>query len=516
MYNIIKLIKKSYKRGILRLQFFQSILGIFKYNFNLDYKAIEHDQLLAAGEKLPIIIFMNIFIGTIAIIMIWSDVPYEFLFGWIFLLSISSLLRFALYLTYKKSQTETVQRWNNYFLATSFFSGITWGLIGLLIEYYLAEAHQGFEVFILGAMAVGSIVTATFIRWNYLAFMIPMLLFPTLYYFFQTDPYHHFMGVMILFFMLVMSISSINFRNIQAEKLISFKHLTNSQQRLKEITSSMGEGIYVIDKNGNLEFMNAEAENILGWSFEETKNSDLHNLIHIHYDEDASECIVKKAYQKGEKNHSENDFFKRKNGEIFPVSITAAPINVNHDTSGAVVIFRDITERKALEKQLSDLALHDKLTGLYNRGSFDDKLDYELARAHRYHRNLSLLMLDIDFFKKVNDTYGHQAGDNVLKEIAHIIKRSVRGSDYAARFGGEEFMVILPETESTKAFELAERIRKTLENKPITISENETIHVTTSIGVATSSKGVTAKKLMKSVDQALYKAKNNGRNQVCN
>ncbi|MBU0632665.1 diguanylate cyclase [bacterium] len=497
------------------MQFFKSILNIFKYNFNLDYKAIELDQLLAAGEKLPVIIFMNMFIGTISIIMIWSSVPYRFLFGWVVLLILSLLLRFLLYLTYKKSSIETIGQWNIYFLATSFFSGITWGLIGLIIEIYLAEAHQGFEVFILGAMAVGSIVTATFIRWNYLAFMIPMLLFPTVYYFLQSDPYHHFMGVMILFFMLVLSVSSINFRNIQAEKLISFKHLSNSKQRLKDITSSMGEGIFVIDKEGNLEFMNAEAEHILGWSFEEAKNTNLHNLIHIHLDEDASECIVKKAYQEGEKNHSEDDFFQRKNGEIFPVSITAAPINVNHDTSGAVVIFRDITERKALEKQLSDLALHDKLTGLYNRGSFDEKLDYELSRAHRYHRNLSLLMFDIDFFKKVNDTYGHQAGDDVLKEIAHIIKRSVRGSDYAARFGGEEFMVILPETESTKAFELAERIRKTLEAEPIQIAENETIHVTTSIGVATSTKGITAKKLMLSVDRALYKAKNSGRNRVC-
>lgn len=500
---------------MFHLSFFRSILNIFKYNFNLDYKAIEHEQLLAAGEKLPIIIFINIFIGSITTIIIWDDVPSKFIFGWTALLTFSLFLRLTLYLTYKKSKIETISLWNRYFITTSFFAGIVWGMLGLLIELYLPDAHQGFEVFILGAMAVGSLVTATFIRWNYLAFMIPMLLFPTVYYFLQVDIYHHFMGVMFLFFIFVMSIASINFRNIQAERVISFKKLSNSEQRLKEITSSMGEGILVIDKNGLLEFMNAEAEHMLGWSFEEIKNSDLHDLIHIHVNATDSNCIVKKAYQHEEKNHSEDDFFKRKNGEIFPVSITAAPINDNHSTSGAVIIFRDITERKEIEKQLADLALTDKLTGLYNRGSFDETLNYELERAHRYDRNLSLLMLDIDYFKKINDTYGHQAGDDVLKQIAAVIRKSIRGSDYAARFGGEEFMVILPETESSKALELAERIRKTLENEIIPISEDETIHVTTSIGMATSRKGITTKTLMYLVDKALYKAKNNGRNQVC-
>ena len=494
--------------------FFRSILNIFKYNFNLDYKAIEHEQLLAAGEKLPVIIFINIFIGIITTTMIWDDVPTKFIFGWVVLLTFSLFLRLTLYLTYKKSKIETTSLWNGYFITTSFFAGIVWGILGLLIELYLPDAHQGFEVFILGAMAVGSLVTATFIRWNYLAFMIPMLLFPTIYYFLQVDIYHHFMGVMFLFFILVMSIASINFRNIQAERVISFKKLSNSEQRLKEITSSMGEGILVIDKNGILEFMNAEAEHILGWSFDEIKNSDLHNLIHIHASGADDDCIVKKAYLHGEKNHSEDDHFKRKNGELFPISLTAAPINDDHKTSGAVIIFRDITERKEIEKQLSDLALNDRLTGLYNRGSFDETLSYELERAQRYNRSLSLLMLDLDYFKKINDTYGHQAGDDVLKKIANIIKRSIRGSDYPARFGGEEFIIILPETESSKAVELAERIRKTLENEPIEISENETIHVTTSIGVVTSRQGVTTKTLLYLVDKALYKAKRRGRNQV--
>ncbi|WP_345978631.1 diguanylate cyclase [Sulfurimonas sp. HSL3-2] len=480
----------------------------------MDYKAIEHEQLLAAGEKLPIIIFINIFIGAITIMMMWSDVPYRYLLSWIALLISSLLLRLALYLTYKRSTVETTPVWNRYFIITSFFSGIVWGMVGLLIEFYVAEAHQGFEVFILGAMAVGSIVTATYIRWNYLAFMIPMLLFPSIYYFLQIDVYHHFMGVMILFFMVVLSISSINFRNIQAERVISFKKLSNSEQRLKEITSSMGEGILVIDKNGILEFMNAEAEHILGWNFDEIKNTDLHDLIHLHAHGADNSCIVKKAYLHGEKNHSEDDHFKRKNGEIFPISLTAAPINDDHKTSGAVIIFRDITERKEIEKQLSDLALTDRLTGLYNRGSFDETLSYELERAQRYNRSLSLLMLDLDYFKKINDTYGHQAGDDVLKKIANVIKQSIRGSDYPARFGGEEFIIILPETENSKAVELAQRIRKTLENEPIAISENETIHVTTSIGVVTSRQGITTQTLLYLVDKALYKAKRNGRNQV--
>lgn len=176
---------------------------------------------------------------------------------------------------------------------------------------------------------------------------------------------------------------------------------------------------------------------------------------------------------------------------------------------------QDITENFELKMKLEKLAHHDALTGLCNRLNFDERLQNEMNRAFRYKRTVSLLMLDIDLFKKVNDTYGHQAGDAVLKSIADIISNSIRQSDYAARYGGEEFSVILPETEQTEAIELAERIRVAVEHKEFEISQSEAIYLTISIGVGSSSQRIASPELLIQVaDGALYNAKKNGRNQV--
>ena len=486
------------------------------YTSATNKQTVEYEQLLEAGKKIPLIILVNIFMGSLTVSLMWGYLSSVFLISWIVLLCVSILARVIILFTYKNAQIETMRRWQNYFIFTSFFSGIIWGFAGLLIEMYVDDIQQGFHAFILGGMAAGSITTSTSIRWNYPAFIYPMLMSLVVYFLLQNDASHYYMATMVLFFILILSIYSFNFRNLQFEKLLALKELNSSKERIKEITASMGEGLFVINDKGGLEFMNPEAEKILGWTFEEIKSFDLDHLVHIHNEDTDEECIVGKIYKDKEKNHFETEFFKRKNGEVFPVSMTVSPIHRNTNLySGSVVIFEDITERKNMEQKLTRLALHDRLTGLYNRGSFDEKISDELSRSTRYDRQLTLLMLDIDFFKKVNDNYGHQAGDEALKNVADIIKNSIRISDYPARFGGEEFMVILPETQSEKAVDLAERIRKTIESEDIHISETQTIHITISIGVATSVKDISADQLVKKVDEALYKAKNNGRNQVC-
>ncbi len=176
---------------------------------------------------------------------------------------------------------------------------------------------------------------------------------------------------------------------------------------------------------------------------------------------------------------------------------------------------QDVTENFELKMKLEKLALHDALTGLYNRGNFDERLQDEMNRTLRYGTHVSILMLDIDLFKKVNDTYGHQAGDAVLKSIADTISNSIRKNDYPARYGGEEFSVILPETDQPEAIELAERIRVAIEHKEFRISQRDTIHLTISIGVGSSSERIISPELLiQAADGALYNAKENGRNQV--
>ncbi|MFZ5428460.1 MAG: sensor domain-containing diguanylate cyclase [Thermodesulfobacteriota bacterium] len=159
---------------------------------------------------------------------------------------------------------------------------------------------------------------------------------------------------------------------------------------------------------------------------------------------------------------------------------------------------------------------HDGLTRIHNRQSFDEKLADELKRHQRYRHSLSLLMFDLDHFKAVNDTYGHQAGDMVLKDVGIILEESSRETDFAARFGGEEFVVILPQTNEDQAWVLAERIRRKVEQRSFQFAD-KSFKVTASIGVATLTPGSLDKMedLLRKADQALYLAKSGGRNMVC-
>jgi diguanylate cyclase (GGDEF)-like protein len=164
---------------------------------------------------------------------------------------------------------------------------------------------------------------------------------------------------------------------------------------------------------------------------------------------------------------------------------------------------------------LHELASRDGLTGLYNHRVYYVRLDEELIRRHRTGTAISVLLLDIDHFKLVNDHYGHLAGDMVLKTLSELVMRSCRAIDIACRYGGEEITVILPETGADGAMEIAERLRRSIEAQHFELGENKSGHITVSIGVSTSSELLSSSKdLTDSADRALYRAKEQGRNRV--
>ncbi len=168
------------------------------------------------------------------------------------------------------------------------------------------------------------------------------------------------------------------------------------------------------------------------------------------------------------------------------------------------------------QKVLQQQAVHDELTGLFNRREFYRRMEEEIKRSGRYLRSLSIMMLDLDHFKKINDTYGHTAGDQVLREVAHRLTSIVRPIDTVIRYGGEEFTVMLPETAVDDAKAMAERIRSFMETNAIMIGDNEPVTLTISIGVAEfNADTMTISDFVSSADNALYTAKNSGRNRVC-
>ncbi|OHC72663.1 MAG: PleD family two-component system response regulator [Rhodospirillales bacterium RIFCSPLOWO2_01_FULL_65_14] len=162
------------------------------------------------------------------------------------------------------------------------------------------------------------------------------------------------------------------------------------------------------------------------------------------------------------------------------------------------------------------LALTDSLTGLHNRRYLSTHLDSVMRRMHDSEKPVSLLMVDVDHFKKINDTYGHAAGDEVLYEVGQRILRNIRGFDLAVRYGGEEFVVVMPDTPIEVALAVAERLCRRMAKERVGISDSsDRIHVTVSIGVAESRvRGDTAERLLKDADTALYQAKHAGRNRV--
>ena len=182
---------------------------------------------------------------------------------------------------------------------------------------------------------------------------------------------------------------------------------------------------------------------------------------------------------------------------------------------------RDITAQRQIEQELKEsekrykeLSITDDLTKLYNSRHFYTSLQLEMERASRYHRALALLMIDIDDFKRFNDTHGHQAGDKALAQTGAAIRNALREADSGYRYGGEEFAVILPETVGPGAVELAERIRKELAVMPLSLKAKTRLFITASIGVSELQAKDTLSEFIRRADKNLYAAKTEGKNRV--
>lgn len=200
-------------------------------------------------------------------------------------------------------------------------------------------------------------------------------------------------------------------------------------------------------------------------------------------------------------------------GGLLIASVMAAVVHFLHGRSQRVEIARVNGELVKLNEELQIQARFDALTGLVNRRHFLERLDGELHRSARFGLPCSLAILDIDHFKSVNDQFGHAAGDAVLRAFAQTVGKCLRSSDLAARFGGEEFAVLMPQTSVDGATELAERIRVAVQNAPVS-REGDVLRVSVSIGVAQWS-GENPEQLVARADNAMYAAKSAGRNQVC-
>ncbi len=297
--------------------------------------------------------------------------------------------------------------------------------------------------------------------------------------------------------------------------------LQASETTLRNITSMIGEGIYVLDNRGHLTFMNPEAEKLLGWTTAELLGREIHAVIHTQKADGtpltAGECPVLNTISSGGTFRSEDEVFMRKDGGLFPVAVVSTPLCEAGRITGSVTAFHDITERKRVAtdlRLLNDIlarqATTDPLTGLSNRLKFNDMLSAEVRRSIRFGTPLSLIMFDIDHFKQINDTAGHHAGDAVLRELTDLVSHSVRAHDLFARWGGEEFMIMVTNSGADNARRYAEKLRRMIESREFAGDRR----LTCSFGVAELQRGENDDSFTRRVDQALYQAKARGRNRV--
>src|SRR5215217_6815269 len=237
----------------------------------------------------------------------------------------------------------------------------------------------------------------------------------------------------------------------QIQDVTERKKVEEALERLshqhEKVLEAAGEGIFGLDLHGNVTFVNPAASDMTGWSTQDLLGRPMHNLVH-HTKPDGTpypseECPIYAAFTTGTTHSRDDEVFWRKDGTSFPVEYTSTPIFEDGEIVGAVVTFRDITERKALEQQLHHQAFHDPLTGLPNRALFMDRLQHALTRANRRGNKVAVLFTDLDNFKVINDSLGHEVGDQLLVAVAERLKTCLRPEDTAARLGGDEFTILV-------------------------------------------------------------------------
>ncbi|MEI7843704.1 MAG: EAL domain-containing protein [Gallionellaceae bacterium] len=322
---------------------------------------------------------------------------------------------------------------------------------------------------------------------------------------------------------LTMSLSLAN-SSLEAKVDKRTRQFKDSQTSLQLLLDSMSEGMYGVDTNGNCTFVNAAFLRILGFKNEdELIGEHIHTLIHHSHPDGtpypAKECRMFQAFRANQATHADDEVFWRKDGTPLTVEYWAHPTINDGVVVGAVATFQDITARKQAELQIQQLAFYDVLTSLPNRRLLNDRLHKALAYSDRNHNYGAVLFMDLDHFKKLNDTRGHHIGDLLLIEVGKRIESCVRDGDTVARLGGDEFVVILGtlSTNSAEAANQAEMVSEKIHtklNQPYELGDF-THSTSPSIGIVLF-KGLTNNidELLKFADIAMYQAKTSGRNAI--
>jgi len=289
----------------------------------------------------------------------------------------------------------------------------------------------------------------------------------------------------------------------------------------KDLLDNLYDGIYFVDVNRKITYWNSSANRISGYSGEEMVGHFCFDNILNHVDQNGKclctdGCPLQQTIMDG--TQQENlVFLRHKDGHRIPVKVRTSPIrNRDGEITGAVEVFSDHTEYQYTISRINQLEVEvhmDALTGLFNRAYLEKQLVASIKDFEYFEIPFGILFFDIDHFKKVNDTYGHATGDEVIKMLSHTLKHNLRDSDIVARWGGEEFIVLIKNVDKYILVSIAEKLRNLIEKSMIKLEDNY-LSVTVSIGATMFCAGETDQSILSRADQALYNSKRTGRNKL--
>lgn len=466
------------------------------------------------------------------VVGLFSAIPRPILFTWYALLIIVSIIRYGMVSAYFYAKPDVAQTayWKKIFLIATVISGLTWMLAGTVL-LPAGTIYQTLITFAIAGIVSGSvpyfsaskIVSATFILLVLPAFALRMIL--------EGDKQHQLLGTLAIIYSVVLIFSAfrnhsaiysalkLKFENLELIQRLSAtknvlqleirereqieKLLRNSEEQYRLVTDALPVLIAYIDRNMCFRFANKPYTEWFNKSLTEIMGEPIKDIFG-----EGAFGLFNECYQQvlnGKQMSYETTLYLHEDQERY-VSVTLIPHVIDNAVHGVFSLISDMTPR------INYLATHDSLTGLPNRSLFNERLSRALKYAHRNSTQLVLLFLDLDHFKNVNDTLGHDVGDQLLIRVVERLKNCVEENDTIARLGGDEFIIILeniPNIEHVIA--TAKRLCKSLSE--VYHIDDKRLYITTSIGISTyPNDGDNMQMLLKNADMAMYRAKERGRN----
>jgi len=473
--------------------------------------------------------FFTIIVASLSTVVLWSAVPHGQLLIWYGLLMAGSLVRHLICVQFNKVQPsgDSLITWLRWLWIASCMVGVTW--CGILIPVWSVTATGiiAFVVCLLTGLAFGSFAGLGMHPKIYLGSALPQVAALILFFIHILDAPATIATVCMLMLFIggVWAASSNSLRGFRS--ILAFMHRHQNLARehraksaiLSTILHSIGDGVLTVDRNGLVTYLNPAAERLTGLRLQDVVGKSMADGFQLTDDaaESKSVDLAQIFQQTREAVHLAGELVLTSlSVRAVSVEVTVSPLSYSPDTQidGFVVTLHDVTLQRMSARELSRQALQDPLTGLINRRGFERRLQDALERKLSSSSPYCLCFIDLDRFKLVNDTCGHQAGDELLKQLTSVLQGRLRDADVIGRLGGDEFAILLCGCPLEKAKEIADSLCQTVADYRFEW-EGKQYTVGASIGVTSILAGDTLKTVTEAADSACYQAKESGRGGAC-